>query len=128
MFIQTPGQHVPQLLQALDNPDTWLIACYCAAWCDTCGDYHDAFQAMSERYPQHLFLWIDVEDNPELLDDLDVENFPTLLIQTGGQTRFFGTMLPYISHLERMLQAVGDEPQTRADGPADLRTLLTTSA
>ncbi len=83
---------------------------------------------MSERYPQHLFLWIDVEDNPELLDDLDVENFPTLLIQTGGQTRFFGTMLPYISHLERMLQAVGDEPDTRADGPADLRTLLTTSA
>src|SRR5690606_1606093 len=118
------GQHVPQLLQALDNPNTWLVACYCAAWCDTCGDYRGAFQALSERYPQHLFLWVDVEDHPELLDDLDVENFPTLLIQTGGQPRFFGTMLPYISHLERMLQAVQEDPDSSAPGPTDLRVLL----
>ncbi|MGO1765841.1 MAG: thioredoxin family protein [Advenella sp.] len=124
MFVQNPGQHVPQLLQALDNPNTWLVACYCAAWCDTCGDYRGAFQALSERYPQHLFLWVDVEDHPELLDDLDVENFPTLLIQTGGQTRFFGTMLPYIGHLERMLQAVQEEPDSSAPGPTDLRVLL----
>lgn len=124
MFVQNPGQHVPQLLQALDNPNTWLVACYCAAWCDTCGDYRGAFQALSERYPQHLFLWVDVEDHPELLDDLDVENFPTLLIQTGGQTRFFGTMLPYIGHLERMLQAVHEEPDSSAPGPTDLRVLL----
>lgn len=128
MFIQDPGRHVPELLQALDNPDTWLVACYCAAWCDTCGDYQGAFEALSQRYPQHLFLWIDVEDSPELLDDLDVENFPTLLIQTKGQTRFFGTMLPYIGHLERMLQAVSEEPDSSVDGPGDLRELLAASA
>ncbi len=128
MFIQDPGQHATDVHAALDNPDTWLIACYCAAWCDTCGDYRGAFETLSERYPQHLFLWIDIEDNPQLLDDLDVENFPTLLIQSEGQTRFFGTMLPYIGHLERMLQAITDEPDTRAEGPADLRELLSASA
>ena len=128
MFIQEPAQHIPQVLQALDSPDTWLIACYCAAWCDTCGDYHDAFRSMSARYPQHVFLWIDVEDNPELLDDLDVENFPTLLIQSQGTTRFFGTMLPYIGHLERMLQAVQEDPLRATTGPDDLRKLLTSAA
>jgi hypothetical protein len=34
-----------------------------------------------------------------------VENFPTLLIATGGQARFFGTITPHIETLRRLIQS-----------------------
>jgi hypothetical protein len=71
-------------------------------------------QALSEARPQHVYAWIDIEDEPELLGDEDVENFPTLLIQAGERVLFYGPMLPHIGHLERML----DSLQAGAGGPA----------
>ena len=50
------------------------------------------------------FRWLDIEDEAEELGDLDVENFPTLLIARGDNVLFYGTMLPHISHLERLLE------------------------
>ena len=91
------------LRQALAKPDAWLVACFCAAWCNTCTEYRPKMQALSEARPQHVYAWIDIEDEPELLGDEDVENFPTLLIQAGQRVLFYGPMLPHIGHLERML-------------------------
>lgn len=85
-----------------------LIACYCAAWCDTCRSYQTDFNALAGRWPQHRFVWIDIEEHPELLDDHDVENFPTILIQNERGTVFFGVQLPYVSHLERLIGTLGD--------------------
>ena len=39
------------------------------------------------------------------MGDLDVENFPTLLVQRGDTVAFFGTMLPDGAVADRLVQA-----------------------
>jgi thioredoxin 1 len=83
----------------------WIVACLCAAWCGTCGTYRAAFEALAARHPEQSFVWIDIEDQADVVGDLDVENFPTLLLQRGDTVAFFGTVLPDAAIAERMLQA-----------------------
>jgi thioredoxin 1 len=87
-----------------DTPE-FLVACLCAAWCGTCRDYQAGFHALAERFPTARFLWIDIEDDADLVDDYDVENFPTLLIQRDDTVLFFGTMLPHLELLQRTLES-----------------------
>ena len=83
----------------------FLVACLCAAWCGTCRDYRAGFDALATRFPEARFLWLDVEDDAELLDDYEVETFPTLLIQRQEAVLFFGTMLPHHDLLQRTLES-----------------------
>jgi thioredoxin 1 len=82
----------------------FLVACLCAQWCDTCVAYRAGFLAMAERFPRAEFRWVDIEDEAEAVEDIDVENFPTILVRRGGETLFQGVMLPHHEHLERMLK------------------------
>ena len=123
MLIQNPTHNPEQIIETLANTEGLTIACYCAQWCDTCGGYKHDLSQLSEQYPQHCFLWIDIEDDPDLLDDFDVENFPTLLIQKDEKNYFFGTMLPHISHLERLIQRIQADDRS-VEGPANLAELL----
>ena len=50
-------------------------------------------------------IWIDVEDEADLLDPLEVENFPTVLIVVDGRPRFFGPIRPQQEALERLIRA-----------------------
>lgn len=88
-----------------DNPPEFLIACLCAAWCGTCRAYRAGFDALAAHFPEARFLWLDVEDDAELLDDYEVETFPTLLIQRHETVLFFGTMLPHHDLLQRTLES-----------------------
>lgn len=109
------------LIQRLDTRPGLLIACYCAAWCDTCTQYRQPFEALAERLTDCTFIWIDIEESPELLGDEDVENFPTILLQDDRGTLFFGTQLPHIQHLERLIQSVQDPARVAlSGGPGDL--------
>ncbi|WP_459617220.1 thioredoxin family protein [Bordetella sp. 2513F-2] len=110
MPLFVPGTDSSALRQALARPEPWLVACFCAAWCDTCNQYRPRLAELAERHPGHVFAWIDIEDHPELLGDEDVENFPTLLVQAGGRTLFYGPMLPHIGHLERLLGTLAQDP------------------
>jgi thiol-disulfide isomerase/thioredoxin len=82
-----------------------LVACLCAQWCGTCKDYFALFNSLHADFPGATFRWIDIEDESELVDPIEVENFPTLLISTGGQARFFGTITPHIETLKRLIQS-----------------------
>jgi thiol-disulfide isomerase/thioredoxin len=93
-----------QLADALRN-DTWVVACLCAAWCGSCREYEAAFSAWAARAPQYHFVWIDIEDHADLLGDIDVDNFPTLLIERGATVAFFGPMEPDTRLAERILTA-----------------------
>jgi len=86
-----------------------IVACLCAAWCDVCTAYRLQFEPFAEQHPEHLFLWIDIEDQAEVVGDLDVENFPTLLIQQHGIVTFFGTMQPDTTQLKRLLQSQANQ-------------------
>ncbi len=83
----------------------WIVACLCAAWCGTCGTYRAAFEALAARHPDKDFFWIDIEDQADVVGDLDVDNFPTLLIQHEDTVAFFGTMLPDPALADRLVKA-----------------------
>lgn len=97
--------------------DRWIVACLCAAWCGTCASYRATFDDLAARHPDKCFLWIDIEDQADVVGDLDVENFPTLLIQHHELVAFFGTMLPDAGVAHRLLQS------TAAHSDAELQAL-----
>ena len=83
----------------------WVVACLCAGWCDVCKHYRAGFDALAPHYPEHQFVWIDIEDQSDLIGDLDVENFPTILMQRGDTVAFYGTMMPEPKQVARLLEA-----------------------
>ena len=92
-----------------------LVACLCAQWCLTCGSYRSVFDTLAAEMPQVRFVWVDIEDEADLVDPIEVENFPTLLIGVGAEVRFFGTVMPHADTLKRMVQT-----QLAADGKASV--------
>lgn len=101
--------------------DAWVTACLCAAWCDTCCSYRASFEQLAALHPDKRFVWIDIEDQSDLIGDIDVENFPTLLIQRGDTVAFFGTVLPDLKLANRLILAQAEK------SVADLRTEATAS-
>jgi thioredoxin 1 len=92
------------LAEWLDS-DANVVACLCAAWCDTCSAYKIKFAELASMHPDQCFVWIDIEDHAEILGDLDINNFPTLLIQQGRVVSFFGTVQPDLRQANRLLRA-----------------------
>lgn len=127
MIVFNPQQNPGALLERLDQHPGLVVACYCAAWCDTCKQYAEPFQQLAQRWPQHTFVWIDIEECESLLDDEEVENFPTLLLQGPKGNLFFGPMVPYIEQLEKLLERTDALGTGSSEGPGPLRHLLTTA-
>jgi len=98
--------------------ELWVVACLCASWCGSCREYESAFSAWAERNPQHHFVWIDIEDQAELVGDLDIDNFPTLLMQHGSTVSFFGTVEPDTRLAERLLLAQTSKDQAELERDA----------
>lgn len=103
------------------SPPHLLVACLCAQWCGTCRDYRPLFDQLQAEFADAKFVWIDIEDEADLVDPVEVDNFPTLLVVADGQARFFGTLTPHIDTLRRILQtqlsaqrAPSVEPQAQA--------------
>jgi thiol-disulfide isomerase/thioredoxin len=81
------------------------VACLCAAWCVACREYAATFAALAARHGADAdFAWIDVEDDADVLGDLDIENFPTLLIADAAGARFFGPVTPQAQTAERLIR------------------------
>ena len=81
-----------------------IVACLCADWCDVCKTYRAKFEALAEQHPDLLFMWIDIEDQAGLVDHLEVDNFPTLLIQQQDIVSFYGAMQSDTVRLQRLIQ------------------------
>ena len=124
MPVLNPQHDLIALQASLQAHTGWIVACYCAAWCDSCKKYLPDFTALAKEFPQHQFVWIDIEEHPELLGDEEVENFPTLLVQAGQENLFFGPMMPHTGHLKRMLLSLESQQPAPVNGPALLKTLL----
>lgn len=86
-------------------PASVLVVCLCAEWCGVCRDYQPRFTQLQSKFPQAQFIWMDVEDEADLLHPLDVADFPTLLLAVGNAPRFFGPVTPQLEMLERLIRA-----------------------
>ena len=81
-----------------------FVACLCAQWCGSCREYRVTFEAAAAATPQARFAWIDIEDHPEVMGEIDVEDFPTLLIVQGERVAFFGTVMPHAGTLANLVE------------------------
>ncbi|HEX5355598.1 MAG TPA: thioredoxin family protein [Aquabacterium sp.] len=80
------------------------VVCLCAAWCGTCREYEATFAELQQALPQHRYRWIDIEDEADLVGDVDVETFPTLLVAWQGQVMFAGPVLPRLGDAQRLIE------------------------
>lgn len=105
----------------------WVV-CLCAQWCRACSDYQAVFAgmaaALAERYPESRFIWIDVEDQAELVGDLDIETFPTLLVGGGDELLFLGAVTPQREVLLRLLEAMHQPDAPRGVHRPDSRRII----
>jgi thioredoxin 1 len=85
-----------------------LVVCLCAQWCATCRDYRVVFSQMATAFAHWHFVWLDIEDHAEVVDPVEVENFPTLLISQHGRPLFCGPITPQPETLRRLLTAHAD--------------------
>ena len=107
------------------------VACLCAAWCSLCNGYALVFEqalAADREAPVHLQShWIDIEDEAELVGDLDVQTFPTLIVFDAHHVWFAGALTPQPETLRRVLRAAqqaatsGARPATQ---PAEVLALV----
>ena len=99
--------------------ERWVFG-LCAGWCGVCGEWRAVFDAAAANHPQDHFVWIDIEDQDELVGDIDVETFPTLLVGSGDRVLFYGPILPSPGLLTRLLTSLdgsapaASTPQTQA--------------
>ena len=101
----------------------FLVACLCAAWCGTCRDYRPTFDAQAARMPEAGFRWVDIEDEAELMgEELDIEDFPTLLIAQGNTVLFYGTVLPHAATLDQLVQRAA-RGELRTSTPPEVKAL-----
>ena len=89
----------------MDN-ETLLVACLCARWCGTCRDYVPVLDALARKHGAALHcVWVDIEDHAETLGEVDVEDFPTLLIARGDALLFYGPITPQPATLGRLVES-----------------------
>lgn len=86
------------------------LACLCAAWCRLCDDYAPVLQQVAAELaaagvPLRCH-WIDIEDQADLVGEVDVETFPTIVVADAAQVRFAGPLTPQPDTLRRLLRAL----------------------
>ena len=82
----------------------FLVVCLCAEWCGVCREYRSVFQETTGQFPAASFHWLDIEVHADDLGNLEVENFPTLLIKRQEWVLFYASMPPSPGHLQRILR------------------------
>ena len=94
-----------------------LVSCLCAAWCGSCRDYRATFDGLAAQFAGRAdFAWIDVENEADALGELDIDNFPTLLIAEAETLRFLGVVTPQPQTAERLIKsAIAGELVAPAD-------------
>lgn len=92
-----------------------VVVGLCAEWCGTCREYRPEFDRLAEQFSGARFRWMDIEEHAECLGDIDVENFPTILVRRGKCVLFFGVMLPQIGHLRRLIEVLAAQSPEQSE-------------
>ncbi len=87
------------------------VAFLCAQWCTACREFGPVAQRLADAHPDIAMYWVDVEDDAAVVGDIDVENFPTLVIARGDAVLHVGPTLPQEGIVRRLL----DEMRRRTE-------------
>jgi thiol-disulfide isomerase/thioredoxin len=99
--------------------DLLIVACLCAEWCGSCREYRATFNAVAQAIGDAArFAWIDIEERPEVMGDLEIESFPSLLVMRGDEIAFYGAVTPHASTLEALVRRAAAGQLGRVDDPA----------
>ena len=95
---------------AMDTPEPLHVACLCAAWCRLCDGYRPVLEQVEAELraagATPRWHWIDIEDEADLVGELDVETFPTIVVCDARRVRFAGPVTPQPETLSRLLRAL----------------------
>ncbi len=81
------------------------VACLCAAWCGICTSYRATFETLAAEFGARArFVWVDIEDDEAALGNVDVVDFPTLMLAHGDEPCFFGPVLPHAQTARQLVQ------------------------
>jgi thioredoxin 1 len=116
-LLTTGARDSMALSAALSREDKLLVVCLCAAWCDTCEEFRRTFTRLADADPSSAYVWVDIEDESELLGDIDIENFPTLAVFRGAVPVFYGVTLPQEPVVARTLSAFSGAAPRRVSVP-----------
>jgi thioredoxin reductase (NADPH) len=100
-----------------------MVVTLCADWCHTCGEFRAAFDRLQAQHPHAAFVWLDIEDDAEVVGDVEVENFPTLAVFASGRLVHFGVSLPQEAVVRRLLAALAEDARPALKGPEAAVTL-----
>jgi catechol 2,3-dioxygenase-like lactoylglutathione lyase family enzyme len=81
----------------------WRVACLCADWCAACREFRTLFESFQPRDGSVRLAWIDIDEDDHILEDLDLEGLPTLLIGNESQVLFAGPVVPRLEILHGLV-------------------------
>ena len=67
----------------VDEKGILLVDCW-AAWCGACKKFEPVFERVAEKNPGHTFAKLDAQSEKEIIEELGIENIPTLLLFRDG--------------------------------------------
>jgi thioredoxin 1 len=105
-------------------PASLIVICLCAQWCSSCRDYRATFEELAQELPDTELLWLDIEDQAELVYPINVENFPTILIAQNNTPLFFGAITPHAQTLRRLVAGAAAGNTAALQDAEGLRALL----
>ena len=100
-----------------------VVVGFCATWCRVCTEFRPSFARLAGELPGARFVWLDVEDDSELVGDIEVEDFPTIAVFRGDVPVHFGTTLPHEEVVRRLLLALATDERPAIDVPEAVATL-----
>ena len=106
-----------QCFSASGQSSDLLVVCFCAAWCDTCDGVRTALERIAARDEKGTYIWLDIEDDAALVDEIEIENFPTLAVFRDGKPLFFGVSPPQEGVIARTLGALASGDTRTVDVP-----------
>ncbi|HAT3776860.1 TPA: hypothetical protein I8621_004882, partial [Citrobacter freundii] len=96
-MIYFPEKNIHQIgTFILNNKKNKLVVCLCADWCNNCNEWKGIFTSLSEQYPDNLFIWLDIEQHPDMVYSVDLDILPVLLVQKNNNVLFLGAIQPRV--------------------------------
>lgn len=82
-----------------------LVVSFCASWCDNCDAWKDTFTLLSEHFLDDCFVWVDIDEYPDLVSEIDLDVIPVVLIQKKEDIHFLGPIRPGLEAIIKILNS-----------------------